>query len=238
MPEGVTSIGDHAFSNCQSLTSITIPEGVLSIGDYTFASCSSLTSMTIPNTVVSIDDYAFQYCSSLNSIVLSNSLTSIGVCAFRGCRSLFRVLIPESVTVIKDQAFINCSNLNFVTCMATTPPALGSAVFNVTPSAKILYVPKGTVGDYEASRWSECFNTIREISEEASIEEVSISDEKPQIVINGNSIEIQNFNDAETISIFTTDGACVYQGKNHSVSLAPNKVYILHTARGILKFAL
>ncbi|NLF37403.1 MAG: leucine-rich repeat domain-containing protein, partial [Clostridiaceae bacterium] len=48
IPESVTSIGDWAFSNCSSLTSITIPESVTSIGKHTFYGCISLTSITIP----------------------------------------------------------------------------------------------------------------------------------------------------------------------------------------------
>lgn len=38
----VTSIGDYAFYNCTSLTSITIPASVTSIGEGTFSNCSSL----------------------------------------------------------------------------------------------------------------------------------------------------------------------------------------------------
>ena len=38
IPEGVTSIGEHAFDNCRSLISVTIPNSVTSIGKYAFSS--------------------------------------------------------------------------------------------------------------------------------------------------------------------------------------------------------
>ena len=63
----VTSVGNSAFQDCTSLTSITIPDSVTSIGQYAFLSCSNLTSITIPNSVTSIGRQAFQY-SGLTSI--------------------------------------------------------------------------------------------------------------------------------------------------------------------------
>ena len=46
IPEGVTSIGEWAFSGCSSLTAITLPESVTSIGNWAFANCHSLISIT------------------------------------------------------------------------------------------------------------------------------------------------------------------------------------------------
>ncbi len=64
LPNGITSIGDDAFNNCDSLTSITIPDSVTSIGDYAFYKCNSLTKITIGSGVTSIGDYAFDDCSN------------------------------------------------------------------------------------------------------------------------------------------------------------------------------
>ena len=50
IPDGVTSIGNHAFSGCSSLTSVTIPDNVTTIGSDAFYGCSNLTSVTFEDT--------------------------------------------------------------------------------------------------------------------------------------------------------------------------------------------
>lgn len=64
-----TSIGDYAFYQCSSLTSIEIPSSVTTIGISAFQDCTSLTSCTIGNSVTSIGKYTFYRCTSLTSIV-------------------------------------------------------------------------------------------------------------------------------------------------------------------------
>ncbi len=65
-----------------------IPDYVTSIGDSAFYDCSSLTSIEIPNSVTSIDRYAFQSCRNLVSVEMSSNITSVGASAFFGCNSL------------------------------------------------------------------------------------------------------------------------------------------------------
>ena len=88
LPEGLTSLGDRAFYDCSSLTSIALPEGLISIGGSTFYRCRSLTSVTLPDSLTSIGEGTFYDCRSLTSITLPDSLTSIGVYAFYMCDSL------------------------------------------------------------------------------------------------------------------------------------------------------
>ena len=91
----VTSIGNYAFSNCNSLTSITISDNVIIIGWYAFSGCSSLTSITISDGVTIIGVSAFEYCDSLISITIPDSVTSIGYAAFSDCSSLTSVTFED-----------------------------------------------------------------------------------------------------------------------------------------------
>ena len=111
---GVTEIGNYAFYNCDSLTSVMIPDSVTSIESYAFYKCASLTSVTMGNSVTSIGSDAFNGCNSLTSIRIPNSVTEIGSSAFSSCISLTNVIIPDSVTSIAANAFYICKGLTEV----------------------------------------------------------------------------------------------------------------------------
>ena len=149
----VTSIGNFAFYDCSSLTSVAIPNSVTSIGDYAFSFCSFLT-ITIPNSVTSIGSNAFYECPLLTSITIPNSVTSIRKSAFQYCSSLTSVTIPNSVTSIGSRAFSYCSSLDTICLEAFPPPTIESNTFTKTP-APVCYIPCGTKSAYETSAWAQ-----------------------------------------------------------------------------------
>ena len=118
--EGVTSVGDYAFENCDNLTSITIPGNVESIGESAFYNCDNLTDVTLQDGVKSIGDATFIWCNNLTNIVLPNSITSIGDWAFKECTSLTSIKIPSSVTSIHDP-FYNCFSLKTISLDCDSP---------------------------------------------------------------------------------------------------------------------
>ena len=97
--EGVTHIGNRAFSYCEAATSIFLPTTLTSIGERGIEVCSSLTSVTIPENVKTIVQYAFQSCENLTSVSLPTTLTSIGERAFGSCTNLTLVTLKSSPVI-------------------------------------------------------------------------------------------------------------------------------------------
>ncbi|MBQ3155089.1 MAG: leucine-rich repeat domain-containing protein, partial [Clostridia bacterium] len=64
----VVSIGNSAFKNQTSITSVSIPQYVATIDSYAFYGCTGLTSITIPKNVISIGDCAFYNCTSVTEL--------------------------------------------------------------------------------------------------------------------------------------------------------------------------
>ena len=115
IPDGVISIGDYAFSCCDTLGTIKISNSVISIGNSAFAYCDGLTDITIGNSVKTIGDYAFRCCDGFKNIIIPDSVIIIGNGAFYQCGKLENLIIGSSVTTIGDEAFYNCFRLEKIT---------------------------------------------------------------------------------------------------------------------------
>ena len=137
--DGVTTIGDCAFNDCDNLTSVTIGDSITTIGDNAFYHCSYLTSISIGGSVTTIGKYAFAYCDSLTSISISDNITTIGECAFFDCDGLINISIGDSVTTVDTASFAFCRNLTSVIIGDGVTKICGSAFDNCYSLTDVYY---------------------------------------------------------------------------------------------------
>ena len=128
IPPNVTSIGDSAFDDNETLEKVELPSGLTNIGSYAFSGCVNLKEIVIPSGVTSIDSDAFSKCTSLKKIELPAGLTNIGNDAFSKCTSLEKINLPSGLTSIADDLFNGCTNLREVNIPAAVT-SIGSLAF-------------------------------------------------------------------------------------------------------------
>ncbi|MBO5447712.1 MAG: leucine-rich repeat domain-containing protein [Ruminococcus sp.] len=165
LPEGLQSIGDNCFSDCEQLMGINIPDSVTYIGEDAFSRCLSISSVKIPKGVTAIGDYAFRHCISLSQVSLPAGLKSIGVSAFYNCYTLSSVNIPIGLTGIGARAFYGCTDLKSVTVPKTVESignyALGYDLYDKLYDNFRIYCYTDTEGQRYASSNGIAVNILK-----------------------------------------------------------------------------
>ena len=147
------------FVNLRSLNAANLTD----IGAYAFHGCSKLALTELPEGLTKINTFSFRSCSSLAIKALPSGVTEIGANAFNGCSGLVEMTLYKKVTKIGSYAFNGCANLKFFTCLAETPPSLGSNDFSKNPSL-VIKVPAASLEAYKnAANWKDLADKIIKI---------------------------------------------------------------------------
>ncbi len=125
--KSITSIGERAFAENSSITTLSLPTTVNNIGDYAFYSCSNLESVEIRSQSTStysqsvgvVGAYAYANNPKLTTLTIPSVFTTLETSAFQGCTSLMLMSIPSAMKVIKENAFYNCGNIATVVYTGT-----------------------------------------------------------------------------------------------------------------------
>ena len=112
--DGITSIGNDAFSDCESLVSAELAEGITSIGDGAFTGCYDLEKINIPNSVTSIGYDAFDSCWALTSLELPSGLSKLESSAV-SFTAIKELTVPHGVKVVDSHLAVYNDNLTTVT---------------------------------------------------------------------------------------------------------------------------
>ena len=137
--EGVTTIGQYAFSGCAVLERVQLPGSMTSIGPYAFCN-TAVVDISIPDSVTSVGNNAFSGCTKLIRAKLSNGITVLSNYVFSGCSSLSEVIIPDSVTTINSYAFQNCEMLEVVT-VPNSVTSISAGAFSGCDSLREISLP-------------------------------------------------------------------------------------------------
>ena len=161
----VSQIAADGFSNCASITKVTLPETITRISSYSFYYASALEEINVPYGVKYIGRGAFTNCEKLKTISIPDSVTHIGASAFN-CSGLESIVIPDSV-IYEDVRnagsanpfsanglFQSCESLKSVT-LPSNIKTIGKSAFSWCESLESIVIPD-SVETIEADAFKFC----------------------------------------------------------------------------------
>ena len=137
LPEGITTIGDKAFSCLKALKEINIPESVTSIGWASFYGCSSLQSIHLPEGITEISKMCFYNCSSLSEINIPDGVEAIRYYAFYGSK-VTEIHLGSGLKTLEESAFYYCRNLSKVIFNSPELKTIGNSAFDQTAITELV----------------------------------------------------------------------------------------------------
>ena len=159
IPEGVTSIGEEAFSYCLKLEKISFPKSLKQMSLSTFYSCkikelniediSAWASISISKpdhwmgglpSPFSDQTKLFLKGKEIDNLVIPGTIGRIGSYAFMHCTSINTIEICEGVSDIGDYAFFGCKSIEKIK-FPSSIKTIGDSAFKACSSLKEVFIP-------------------------------------------------------------------------------------------------
>lgn len=221
--DGITTVGDWAFYECENLSQISFSNTLSQIGVRSFYGCKSLTYLKLPNGLVDIEKGAFNSCTGVVRVDLPKSLKSIGMSAFMNIPKMRAVTIGENVESIGDYAFFGDTSLAGVYFEGDIPQSLGYYMLTDISEEYMIF-------------YSDKYKNIWESSAKFSPEHMASYSKKDKIpvYVNNNEVVFDQqpiIVDGRTLvpvrAIFEVLGADVdWNGNTYTVTAKRNSVEI------------
>jgi uncharacterized protein YjiK len=265
IPNSVTTIGNDAFEGCTGFNgNLVIPNSVNTIGSYAFCGCSGFTGiLVIPNSVTTISEGAFCGCSGFTgNLVIPNSVTSIGNQAFSWCIFSYveydatdcadalssyppfqscsgQLIIGNNVERIPAYMF-KWATFTQILSPAEMPPTVGADAFYGIDHDIPVYVPCGSLSNYQNARgWKE-FNNIFECFEVKEIT-AAVTPANSGTVTGAGTYEIGSTctltaiaNEGYTFIYWTENGVVVSTEAEYSFTVTVNRDLVANFVDGSL----
>lgn len=186
-------IGEYAFKNCDSLTTVELVSTIETLGQGIFEDCDSLTSVKFDSDISKDDtktkskltylsDGMFKDCDSLVKIDMVKTIETIGVGAFENCKSFkeFNFYFEtnnrgkkeyDGVKTISDNAFKGCESLEtfeFVEIVQT----IGASAFENCKALTSIVFDESEVKEIGEAAFKNC-DALVEVMLPDSLKEVN-----------------------------------------------------------------
>ena len=179
--EGVTTLGEYAFYNCNKATSVSIAESVTTIGHHALENCRALSSITIPASVAFIGYDALHWTTGLKRVEwlatqcnFSYTLAPV----FSEVTTINEVIFDANVVSLPQNMMFERILPMDMYSYAINPPAVSAKTFSrLDTNTVVLHVPAQSLAVYQSAPVWKSFLHIEPIEESAQTIDDALSGE-------------------------------------------------------------
>ena len=148
--EGITKVGNGAFTEFKALETATLPESLIEIGSNAFTGCENIKRIVVPGNVEKIGTAVFSDCSALEEIVLPDSVSIMETQAIAFCPALKEITLPKSLESVTGELFRGDTGLQAINISEDSEyfTSVNGVLFNKDMTELIAYPPGLETGFY------------------------------------------------------------------------------------------